>query len=289
MKKIIATMMTGLFLLTGTALTAQPRGGGDGNGSRQEMRRYMEQNINPELMKQKKIWMDALTKSETEELFKMKEEQEAIRESMKGSITPENRDDVQKAHFSAFKPRLDKIVNAHPDLKKQYVTEMSQKKEQWAKDLETMKPKGNNPNRGHGPENILEKMTDPAFVLMWNPNKDYGKMAMHHQQMRKGQKRGMNKGGMKPQHDMAMEPGIHVFPQPATATVVIKVSGVLNQNVEAAIYSANDKKVKELYSGNASMPLLEYTINVSDWENGMYTVKVTFGERTMTMDFKVLK
>ena len=286
MKKIIATMMTGLFLITGVGLTAQPKGGGNGNGAHQQMRRYMENNIKPELMKQKKIWMDALTKSEMEALLKMKEEQEAIRESMKGKVTPDNRDGVRKAHFSAFKPRLDKIVNAHPDLKKQYEKEMTRKKEQWTKDIEGFGANRNNPNRGQGPMQILDKMTDPAFVLMWNPNQDYGKMAMRHQKMRKG----MNQGnGMNPKQKQSMEPGIRIHPQPAAATVVVGITGVMNKEINAGIYDSDGKKVKDLYTGKATLPRLTNTLDVSGWKNGMYTVKVSFGERNMSMDFKVEK
>ena len=289
MKKIIVTMMTGVFLITGIGLlTAQSRGGGNGNGAHQQMRRYMENNIKPELMKQKKIWMDALTKSEMEALLKMKEEQEAIRESMKGKVTPENRDDVRKAHFLAFKPRLDKIVNAHSDLKKQYEKEMTQKKEQWTKDIEEFSANRNNSNRGQGPMQILDKMTDPAFVLMWNPNQDYGKMAMHHQQMRKGMSQG--KGNkMNSKQKQSMEPGIHVHPQPAAATVVVGITGVMNKEINAGIYNSEGKKVKDLYAGKATLPRLTNTLDVSGWKNGMYTVKVSFGERNMSMDFKVEK
>ncbi len=287
MKKIFVTMLTSLFLFAGTGLFAQPKG--NGNGPRQEMRKYMMNNIKPELMKQKKVWMDALSKEETADLLKMKEEQEAIRTSMKGKVTPENRDQMRKAHFSAFKPRLDKIVDAHPDLKKQYVEQMTQKKEQWTKDLMAMREKSGKPNNGMGPEKMMEKMTDPAFILMWNPQQNYGKMAMHHMKMQNGNGMKMKKGGMKAGNKKVMEPGIHIFPQPASATVVVKISGVKNKKVEAGVYNSKGKNVMELYSGESSMPILSNSFNVSDWENGIYVVKVAFDDRNMTMDFKVEK
>jgi hypothetical protein len=296
MKKIIATLMTGLFLVTGISLTtAQPGSGmGRGNGMQQQFKSYMENNIKPELLKQKKIWMDALTKEELKELVKIQEERDAIRSNMQGKVAPENRENTRNAHFSIFKPRLDKIANAHPELKKQYVAEMTQKKDEWIKELESMRRGNNMPQQGRGPMNMMDKITDPAFILMWNPDMNYGKMAMHHKQMRNGQrggmnKNGMNKGKMNPQMKMAAEPGIHVFPQPAVETVVVKVTGVKNKKVEAAVYNAKGKKVKELYSGNASMPVLTNTLNVAGWDSGLYTVKVAFGERNMTMDFKVNK
>gem|GEM_PF-2027990 len=309
MKKILMSMITGLFLLSGLGLTAQPCGNGNGNGPRQAFRMYMEQNIKPELLKQKKIWMDALTKEETEELLKINEEKEAVRGSMRGQVTPENRDNIQEAHFTAFKSRIDKIVDAHPDLKKEYTKVMTQKKAEWTKDLDAIRVKNNLPERHRGPQNIMEKMTDPAFILLWNPNMNYEKMAMQHRGMNRGQKMGrsrgmrgnpgmgncggmnkrdMNRGGMN-KGPKVEEPGIHVFPQPATATTIIKISGVRNTTVQADVYNAKGKKVKELYKGTASMPMLDYTLNVSDWDNGIYTVKVTFGNRTMTMDFEVAK
>ncbi len=302
-------MLTGLFLLSGLGLTAQPYGNGNGNGPRQSFRMYMEQNIKPELLKQKKIWMEALTKEETEELLKINEEKEAVRGSMRGQVTLENRGNIRNAHFTAFKSRIDKIVDAHPDLKKEYIKEMTQKKAEWVKDLDAIRVKNNLPERNRGPQNMMEKMTDPAFILLWNPNMNYEKMTMQHRGMNRGQKpgrnqgmrgnpgmgnyggmgqKGMGNGGMNKGSKM-QEPGIHIFPQPATATTIIKISGVRNADVEANVYNAKGKKVKELYNGTASMPMLDYTLNVSDWNNGVYTVKVTFGNRTMTMDFEVAK
>ena len=291
MKKIIATMMTGLFLLTGISLTAQP-GQGNGNDANRGFGMYMQNNIKPELLKQKKIWMEALTKTELEELIKIQEEQEAIRSNMQGTVTPENRDNMRNAHFSAFKPRLDKITDAHPDLKKKYIEEMTQKKEQWTKDLETMSVQNNRPAKSMGPMNLMDKITDPAFILMWDPDKNYGKGGMRHPHMRNGRQgrgMGMQKQGMNPQKKKLAQPGINIFPQPAVETVVVKVTGVKNKAVKADIYNAKGKKVKELYSGNASMPMLTWSVNVHDWENGFYTVKVAFGDRHMTMDFKVDK
>ena len=305
MKKIIVSMMTGLFLITGVGLTAQPRGNGNGNGPRQAFRTYMEQNIKPELMKQKKIWMEALTKEETEELLKLKEQRDAIRESMKGQQTNmADREQMREAHFSAFKGQLDKITDAHPDLKAQYTKEMTKMKEQWVKDIEAMRP-ANNRGMGNGPQNILDKMTDPAFILMWNPQMNYGKMMMRHHRMNQKNNMGMGQPGMMGNRGMngmkgmnggqmdrgpkANEPGIHIFPQPAESTTVIKISGVINKDVQASVYNAKGKKIKELYKGTATLPMLDYTLNVSDWANGIYTVKVTFGDRNMSMDFKVEK
>jgi len=303
MKKILISMMTGLLLMAGTGLKAQPRGMGNGNGNRQALKTYMEQNIKPELLKQKKIWMEALTKEETEELLKLKDQRDAIRESMKGQQSNmADREQRREAHFSAFKGELDKITDAHPNLKKQYIKEMAKKKEQWAKDIEAMRP-ANNRGMGNGPQNILDKMTDPAFILMWNPQMNYGKMMMRHHKM--NQRNGMGRPGMRGNQGMngmegancnpmdkgpkAAEPGIHIFPQPAKATTIIKISGVMNQDVQADVYNAKGKMVKALYKGTASMPMLDYTLNVSDWENGIYTVKVTFGNRSMTMDLEVAK
>ncbi len=303
MKKIVISMMTGLILMAGTGLKAQPRGMGNGNGQRQEFKTYMEQNIKPELLKQKKIWMEALTKEETEELLKLKDQRDAIRQSMQGQQgNMDDRKQMREAHFSAFKGQLDKITDAHPDLKAQYTKEMTQKKEQWSKDLEAMRP-ANNRGMGNGPQNILDKMTDPAFILMWNPQMNYGKMMMQHGRMnqrtsmaRPGMRGNQGMNGMKGancnQRDKgpkAAEPGIHIFPQPAKATTVVKISGVRGTEVQADVYNAKGKKVKSLYSGLASMPMLDYTLNVSDWDNGLYTVKVTFGARSMTMDFEVSK
>ena len=247
------------------------------------------------------MFMDALSKSEMEELLKMKEEQEAIRGGMQGKVTPENRDNIRKAHFSAFKPRLDKIVDAHPNLKKQYIAEMTQNKENWSKEIKNLLPDNKNAERGYGALKMLDRITDPAFILLWNPDHQYGnfgtkpgyggnnrRMGMQRQRMGRGMQRGMD-DRMKPRKDMAMEPGIHVFPQPATSTTIVKISGVLDKNVQATIYNAKGKKVKELYNGLATMPMLDYTFDVSKWDAGIYTVKTTFGDRTMTMDFEVGK
>ncbi len=301
MKRIFVIMMTGLFLTTGLELTAQP--GGNGNNGRRKMKMYMEQNIKPELLKQKKIWMDALTKTETGELLALKNQQEAIRESMSGQqVTPEERAKMRDAHFSSFKEPLEKIVDAHPDLKKQYIREMTEKKAQWMKDMESFNPGFGNRS---GMQNIMDRMTDPAFILIWNPQMNYGKMMMHHRHMKQGNRMGMGGQGMRGnragagcvgpdgnkmnKRAMSREPGIHIFPQPAEATTVIKISGVKNKNVEAAVFNAKGKRLEMLYKGTATMPVLDYTLNVSDWDNGIYTVKVTFDNRAMTMDFEVSK
>jgi len=194
-------------------------------------------------------------------LLKLKEQRDAIRESMKGQQTNmADREQMREAHFSAFKGQLDIITDAHPDLKAQYTKEMTKMKEQWVKDIEAMRP-ANNRGMGNGPQNILDKMTDPAFILMWNPQMNYGKMMMQHHRM--NQRNGMGRPGMRGSQGMngmkgancnqmdrgpkVDQPGIHIFPQPAEATTVIKISGVMNQEVQADVYNAKGKKtVKDM-------------------------------------------
>ncbi|NOX84529.1 MAG: T9SS type A sorting domain-containing protein [Chlorobi bacterium] len=64
---------------------------------------------------------------------------------------------------------------------------------------------------------------------------------------------------------------------------------MLNKKVEAAVYNANGKKVKDLFDATSSLQVLSFTLDVSGLDNGIYTVKTKFDDRNMTMDFKVEK
>jgi hypothetical protein len=108
-------------------------------------------------------------------------------------------------------------------------------------------------------------------------------------QQNKNMKGMNNMKNPKMQNQRAMQPGIHVFPQPASTTVTVKITGVKDKMVTADVYDADGKKVKELFQANSTIPALSFSFDVSGWDNGLYTVKATFGDRNMTMDFKVEK
>ena len=99
--------------------------------------------------------------------------------------------------------------------------------------------------------------------------------------------RGMNQQKMKTGEPI--KPGIVISPQPAKATVTIKITGIKDKNVTAAVYDAGGEKIKELFDAGSSLPVLSFSLDVSGWENGIYTVKTLFGNRNMTMDFEVVK
>jgi len=278
MKKTLTVLLSALIIFSGSILTAQPQSG-KGKSMNQGFRMYYENNIKPVLIQEQDKFMSVLSEEEKAELQQIKKDRNTIRDNMQGTVAPADRENTQKAHFAAFKDRLDKIVDAHPKMKEEYIKEITPKKEQWQKDLKAMR--GNNSMSGNNKETLLDRVDDPTFILMWDQNRDM--------QQNKNMKKMNNMKNPKMQNQKAMQPGIHVFPQPASATVTIKITGVKDKMVTAGIYDADDKKVKDLFDAGSSLPVLTFSMDVSNWDNGIYIVKVKFGDRNMTMDFKVEK
>ncbi len=277
MKKTLTVLLSALIIFSGNILTAQPQSG-KGKSMNQGFRMYYENNIKPVLIREQDKFMSVLSEEEKAELQQIKKDRNTIRDNMHGTVAPADRENTHKAHFAAFKDRLAKIADAHPKMKEEYIKEITPKKEQWQKDLKAMR--GNNSMSGNNKETLLDKVDDPTFILMWDRNRDMQ------------QKKGMNNRSMQNQKMMnqkTMQPGIHVFPQPAAGTVNVKITGVKDKMVSADVYNASGKKVKELFNANSTIPALSFSFDVSGWDNGIYTVKASFGDRNMTMDFKVEK
>ncbi len=271
MKKNIVILLTSLFLISGTATIAQPYYA-QGKYPYQEFRAYYEENVKPVLLEQQQKFMSVLTSDEKVELEKIKQEWKTTHETMRGKVPPSERKNTQKVHFQAFNSRVEKIADAHPVEKEQYIKEMSEKKEQWKKDIQAIREKYNfAENKKMG---IYERVDDPAFILVWDPDRMYARAAMNKSKMVKNK---------------VTQPGITVFPQPASATVTVRITGMLNKKVTAAVYNANGKKVKALFDATSSLQVLSFTLDVSGLDNGIYTVKTKFDDRNMTMDFKVEK
>ena len=271
MKKTIVTVLTSLLLFTGTTLMAQPQNV-QGRPLYQEFSAYYEQNVKPELIEQQEKFMSVLTAKEKEALEKIRQQWKAVHENMKGKVPPEDRKCTQKAHFEAFNSQVKKIADAHPAEKKQYIKEMSVKKEQWKKGIQSIRAKYDLPENKN--MRFYDRVDDPAFILVWNPDRAFPQRAM--KQNRKNAAR-------------VTQPGINIFPQPASATVTVRITGMLNKKVEAGVYNASGKKVKDLFDATSSLQVLTFSLDVSGWDNGMYTVKAKFNDRNMTMDFKVEK
>jgi hypothetical protein len=281
MKKIVSTLLTAVILISGTVLFAQPPGGGgQKNPGAKEIRQYFANNVKPELIKEQAKFMSVLSDKEIAELEKIKENWKNVRKQMHGKTPPENRTNTQKAHFSAFNAQVQKIVDAHPDAKAEYIKTLSAKKEQWMKDIEAIKEKYNMPDNKRGSK-MMERIDDPAFILMWDPNRSFD-------HKKKGNSQGrMGKPGMKPNKMMISEPGIKIFPQPATTTITIRITGTKDKNINAAVYNASGKKMQELFNAKSSLPVLNFSLDISKWEKGTYTVKTKFDDRTMTFEFIV--
>ena len=272
MKKIITTLSITLFIFTGTVILAQPQGKQVYN----VFRGYYEDNIKPELLRQQDKFMNVLTDEEKSELLKIKTDWKTVHENMKGTVAPADRKNTRKTHFAAFNSRVEKIVDAHPEMKEQYIKEMTPKKEQWQKDMNAIREENDMPENSK--KTYLDRVDDPTFILMWDPDKMYAKKPMV---------LGMNQQKMKTGEPI--KPGITIFPQPAKTTITIKITGVKDKKVTAAVYDASGEKIKELFDAGSSLPVLSFSLDVSGWENGIYTVKTLFGNRNMTMDFEVVK
>ena len=279
MKKIVTLVLTAVFLTAGTFGWAQPP---KGNPGAKEIREYFKNNIRPELIKQQAKFLSVLSDEEIAQLDKIKNDWKKVRAEMHGKTTPENRKNTQKAHYTAFSSQIEKIADAHPKEKEAYIKTMSAKKEQWKKDIEAIRTKYNMPENNKGSK-LMENIDKPAFILMWDPNRHYGKK---HAKKPAGKKPYMHKKGMKAKNT---EPGIKIFPYPAKSTVTVRITGTKGKDINAAVYDANGKKMKELFNAKSTLPALNFSFDVSNWNNGMYVVKAKFGERTLTYDFKVEK
>jgi len=276
MRKNIAILLTSLFLMSGTVVFAQPQNV-QGRPLYQEFKAYYEENVKPVLLEQQEKFMGVLTDEEKTQLEQIKQQWKTVHESMKGKVPPEDRKSTQKAHFEAFNSQVEKIADAHPAEKEEYIKTMSAKKEQWMKDIQDIRAKYDLPENKN--MRFYNRVDDPAFILMWDPNKMYSRKPMNKNMMSQ----------QKVKAKKAMQPGITIFPQPAKATVTVRITGMLNKKVEAGVYNANGKKVKDLFDATSSLQVLSFTLDVSGWDNGIYTVKTKFDDRNMTMDFKVEK
>ena len=273
MKKTITVLLTTIIVFSGMIISAQPQSA-KGKPMNQEFRMYYEKNIKPVLIEEQDKYMAVLSDDEKAELKQIRQDWKTVRENMQGTVAPADRENTQKTHFAAFNDRVAKIADAHPKMKEEYIKEMTPKKEQWKKDMKSIREKNNLPANDNKP--FLERVDDPTFILMWDRNRS---MQQH------GNMKAMKNPKMQNQKNM--QPGIHVFPQPATGTVTVKITGVKDKMVTAAVYDAKGKQVKDLFHTTSTIPVLSFSFDVSDWENGIYTVKSTFDDRNMTMDFKV--
>jgi len=277
MKKIV--LFFTLLLWGGFTAWTQPQ---QANPGFKELRQYFAQNIKPELMKQQARFMSVLTEKEKNELKTIKQNWKKVREQMHGKVSPENRSNTQKAHYSAFHSQVEAIVNAHPKEKKAYEEAIRSKKEQWNKDIAAIREKYQLPKKTHT-DKFLERIEDPAFILIWNPNKP----------LKAGKKSKNHPIKKKPNHQQVKkavnDPGIKIFPQPAYQTVSIRITGTKGKKINAGIYDSNGKKIQSLFNAKSSMPFLNFSVDVSNWKEGFYVVKVQFDNRTMTYDFEVKK
>ncbi len=271
MKRTSFILLMTLFLITGS-VTAQFQSK-QGKPMNQEFRMYYEKNIKPVLIDQQNKFTSVLTDKEKTQLKQIKEQWKTVHETMKGKTPPEDRKATQKAHFETFNMQVEQIADAHPAEKEKYIKEMTPKKEQWQKDIKAIREKNNLPENTK--KTYLDRVDDPSFILMWDPNRNMSQP--------------MAKKSSIMQQQKAAQPGIRVFPQPASGTVTVKVTGVKDKIVSAGVYNAAGKKIKELFEAKSTIPALSFSFDVSKWENGTYTVKAKFGDRNMTMDFKVEK
>jgi len=271
MKNIVSILLTTLLSITVAGISAQPS---KGNPGVKEIKKYIKTNIRPELIKQQTKFFKVLSADEIAEINKIKNNRNKIRAEM----GVKNRKNNRKASYSAFNAQLEKIADAHPKEKEEYIKTMTAKKELWKKDIDAIKQKYNLPDNKKETK-LMKNIDKPAFILMWNPNHHSGKK--HH-----GKKTSdINKKRKKP----AMEPGIKIFPYHATSTVGVKISGTKNKVMNVAVYDAGGKRIKELFNSKSSLPALNFSFDVSDWSNGKYFIKAKFDERTLSYDFNVEK
>ncbi len=282
MKKLLSVLMTSIILFP-LSMFAQVQTG-KGNPGAKEIKQYFVQKIKPELIKQQAKFISVLSDKEIAELENIKKQMKGVRKQMHGKVKPDDRENTRKAHYAAFSEQVKKIIDAHPKERDEYIKTMTEKKEQWEKDIKAIREKYNMPEPKKGFK-LLSKVTDPAFILMYDPDRQHKPGHKKHT---------MNPGGTKAMHKgvyarMLKEPAVVVNPYPAKTTVNIKVTGAKDKNVRVAVFDSKGKEIKKLYDGPSSLALLTFSVDVSKWQPGMYTVNVKLDKRGLSSDLKVTR
>ena len=284
MKNLLSALLTSTILLFSASMFAQNHGG-KGNPGAREIRQYFNQKIKPELIKQQAKFISVLTDDEISELEKIKKQWQGVKKQMHGKVKPENRENTQKAHFTAISSQVKKIIDAHPKERDEYVKTMTVKKVQWEKDIKTIREKHNMTEWKRGSK-LLSKVNDPTFILMYNPNRKHNMPGNKKHPMKPGSARKLQKGARA---KMLNEPTVIVRPYPVKTTATVKVTGAKNKNVKVTVFDSKGKEIRNLYDGPSSLALLNFSVDVSKWQPGMYTVKVKLDDRGLSSDLKVIR
>lgn len=143
------------------------------------VREYIQKNVVPVIKQEQGKFIDALTPSEKQELTKIQEEFKDLRPGnmrpgtgMRGNYNPgmmqNHRADVQN-----LLDQVKKIADAHPKAATAYKNAIEAMKDKWANDIKSIRDKnaigyGRGMNQNNRTPFILDRLSDPAFGLMFN-------------------------------------------------------------------------------------------------------------------------
>ena len=187
-------MMILLLAVFGTTTAQQPQQGN------MPGRNYFQQTVLPFLQQQQAKFEQSLTNSEKAALQKIRKEMAdfrkqgaQMREAMQGHFNQQAWD-ARKAQFEAIVAKARKIADAHPAASAAYKKAMENELARWRQRMAGMSGNGRMQGRGQGmmgksPHGRMEKLSDPAFGLLFNAEA-MQKMLGHH-------RRGMGKFGAK--------------------------------------------------------------------------------------------
>ena len=143
------------------------------------VREYIQKNVVPVVKQEQGKFITALTLSEKQELAKIQKEFKDLRpenigrgQGMRGNFNP----GMMQNHRTEVQNLLDqvkKITDAHPKAAAAYKDAIEAMKEKWTKDIDAIREKnamgyGRGMNRNNMAPFILDRLSDPAFGLMFN-------------------------------------------------------------------------------------------------------------------------
>ncbi|MCF8367055.1 MAG: T9SS type A sorting domain-containing protein, partial [Bacteroidales bacterium] len=82
---------------------------------------------------------------------------------------------------------------------------------------------------------------------------------------------------------------LRVYPNPVTSLSTIEYYVFSDIDVNISIFNSLGMLVKEIVPENANMGRHEVNVRTSDFENGIYFVKLTAGEQTATTKMTIVK
>lgn len=151
---------------------------------KEEITNYVETNITPELVVQQNKYLTYLSENEKEQLTEIKERVDAYRQKRQqhrqsGSDTIKGNQQKQQRHQHQAKGQRDKvhaevekIIANYPDASADYAVFIYKNKDTWVAEIEALRKQyGVGDSSGNRKMRFFDHMSDPVWLLVWNPEK----------------------------------------------------------------------------------------------------------------------